>query len=166
MAVESVPTPLLQEGMRRDASGKILDVPAIVNGNLDPQSILQVSQLQLNEKKQSLAISQQKSSKYGLSLEDERNSTLIPTPLLNPKITTEVYLSKVKMLSPSVKEMRDDSKHIQSSNKKISKGTKHGSPVEEKQRKNIVNRFGKQTESIEETTSKNSKEQVRKSKSR
>ena len=40
MAVESVPTPLLQEGMRRDASGKILDVPAIINGNLDPQSIL------------------------------------------------------------------------------------------------------------------------------
>ena len=70
------------------------------------------------------------------------------------------------MLSPSVKEMPDDSKHIQSSNKKISKGTKHASPVEEKPRKNIVNRFGKQTESIEESTSKNSKERNRKSKSR
>ena len=39
----------------------------------------------------------------GLSVEDER-SFQIPTPLLNPKmITTEVYLSKVKMLTPSVK---------------------------------------------------------------
>ena len=79
----------------------------------------------------------------------------MPTPLLNPKITTEVYLSKVKMLTPSVKNVQNESKNNHSSSKKvISVGTKNVSPKEETKRKNIINRLGKPIEGLDITITK------------